>query len=72
MGRASNVVMSLWSVDDEATRDLMIDFVANLRAGMTVDRALQGAAINARRLNENPAFWAAFSVFGTPERLRTK
>ncbi len=67
---ASNVVMSVWSVDDQATRDLMIDFVGGLRAGQAVDKALREAAINVRRLDDNPAFWAAFSVFGAPERLR--
>ncbi len=65
---ASNVVMSLWSVDDAATHDLMIDLVARLRKGTAVDRALREAAINARLQNSNPAFWAAFSVFGAPER----
>lgn len=68
---ASNVVMSLWSVDDEATRDFMIDLVGRLREGRATDRAVKEAAINARLLNNNPAFWAAFSVFGAPERLRT-
>lgn len=66
---ASSVVMSLWSVDDTATRDLMIDFVGALRDGLAVDKALRKAAINARRLDDNPALWAAFSVFGAPERL---
>jgi len=69
---ASNVVMSLWSVDDDATRDLMIDLVARLRKGTAVDRALKEAAIDARLQNNNPAFWAAFSVFGAPERARMK
>lgn len=67
---ASSVVMSLWSVDDQATRDLMIDFVDKLRSGRPADQALREAAINARRLDDNPAFWAAFSVFGAPERVR--
>jgi len=69
---ASSVVMSLWSVDDAATRDLMIDLATKLREGIAVDRALKEAAIDARRLNNNPAFWAAFSVFGAPERAQTK
>lgn len=69
---ASSVVMSLWSVDDAATRDLMVDLVAMLRTGTAVDRALREAAIAARRQNDNPALWAAFSVFGAPERARSK
>jgi CHAT domain-containing protein len=66
---ASNVVMSLWNVDDEATRDLMIDLVGQLRSGKAVDLALREAAVRARRANRSPAYWAAFGVFGTPDRL---
>jgi hypothetical protein len=30
------------------------------------------AALDGRRLHDNPAFWAAFGVFCAPERLRTQ
>ena len=69
---ASSVVMSLWSVDDDATRDLMVDLVGELRAGRAADVALREAAIKARRADGNPALWAGFNVFGAPERLRPR
>lgn len=67
---ASSVVMSLWSVDDQATRDLMVDLVGRLREGRAVDQALREAALRLRRLDDNPALWAAFNVFGAPGKLR--
>jgi CHAT domain-containing protein len=66
---ASNVVMSLWSVDDAATRLLIDDFVGRLLEGMPSDRALRSAALKLRNVYRNPAFWAAFNVFGAPELM---
>lgn len=66
---ASNVVMSLWSVDDAATRELMTSFIASLLAGTPVDKALQSAMLAVRERYPSPAHWASFGVFGTPERL---
>jgi len=64
---ASNVVMSLWRVDDAATRDLMVDFVRRVSM-LPPDIALQRAMKRARRENPNPALWAGFTVFGAPMR----
>jgi CHAT domain-containing protein len=58
--------MSLWNVDDDTTRDLMRGFI-RLAGTMPVDKALQRAMQTARQTNPNPALWAGFSVFGTPE-----
>jgi CHAT domain-containing protein len=69
---ASNVVMSLWGVDDLAASNLMINFVHKLDKGVPVDMALRKVADDARRLDDNPAKWAAFNVFGVPEKIRVK
>ena len=69
---ASNVVMSLWSVDDNATRNLMVRFVKYILSGEPTDRALRKAAIDARLLDFNPAYWASFSLFGAPEVIPGK
>jgi CHAT domain-containing protein len=66
---ASNVVMSLWSVDDAATRELMTRFIDLLVAGTPVDKALQSAMLAVRERYPSPAHWASFAVFGAPERL---
>ena len=66
---ASNVVMSLWSVDDEATKELMEQFVDFVMKGQAVDKALQSAMLNFRGKYPSPSNWASFSVYGAPERL---
>lgn len=64
-GGAGSVVASLWNVDAAATRLLMGNFYARLKAGEGPIRALQRAAITVK---EKPAFrhpyyWAAFQVY---------
>lgn len=66
---ASSVVMSLWSVDDAATRDLMIEFVQMARSEPP-DKALQKAMQTRRDKYPNPALWSGFTVFGLPELQR--
>jgi CHAT domain-containing protein len=65
---ASNVVMSLWSVDDCATQKLMTDFI-RLKANKPTDKALQEAMQLSRESDDNPANWASFGIFGKPELL---
>lgn len=64
---ASNVVMSLWSVDDQATKELMENFVGLVVEGQAVDKALQSAMVSLRGKYPNPSYWASFSVYGAPE-----
>lgn len=68
---ASNVVMSLWSVDDLATKELMEHFVERIVQGEAVDKALQNAMRQLRDRPEyaSPSNWASFSIYGAPERL---
>lgn len=59
-------VMSLWKVDDDATRDLMIAFYKELKAGTGRAAALRKVqiAMLARRETQHPYFWAAFIPSG--------
>lgn len=66
---ASNVVMSLWSVDDEATKELMEQFVDLVVKGQAVDKALQSAMLKLKETYPSQSNWASFSVYGAPERL---
>jgi CHAT domain-containing protein len=59
------VVMSLWSVNDAATAELMQAFVANLRSHVPAE-ALRRATLQVRRKRPHPAQWASFVLFGTP------
>ncbi|HEX8748985.1 MAG TPA: CHAT domain-containing protein [Pyrinomonadaceae bacterium] len=59
------VVMSLWSVNDKATAQLMKAFVKYLDSNMPSE-ALRLAMLEVRRERPNPAHWASFVLFGTP------
>lgn len=59
-------IMSLWKVDDEATRDLMIDFYKRLVAGEGRSEALRQAqrGLLGRASHKHPYFWASFIPSG--------
>ena len=59
------VVMSLWSVDDEATRFLMTRFVQQLSSYPPAE-ALRRAMLASRAKYRDPAVWAPFLLFGQP------
>ena len=59
------VVMSLWSVSDEATVLLMDRFRHHLDGNVAAE-ALRLAMLDARETYPEPALWAPFTLFGTP------
>jgi CHAT domain-containing protein len=59
------VVMSLWSVNDKATAQLMKAFVKYLRSNEPSE-ALRLAMLDTRRARPAPSQWASFVLFGTP------
>ncbi len=61
---ARAVMATLWSVEDKATRDLMINFYQNLSQGQDKAQALQQAKI--AQINRHPYFWSAFLLIGDP------
>jgi len=56
------LIMSLWSVDDNATQLMMTEFYSNLMAGMSKREAFLKAqrTLKTTKGFENPRFWAAF------------
>jgi len=63
---ATTVLASLWSVGDESTKELMVEFYRQLAAGRSKAAALQSAEI---KLLKNPKFarplyWAPFVLMG--------
>jgi len=62
---AANTVMSLWSVDDDATRFLMEHFY-RLITDHAPAEALRLATLATRERFPNPGQWASFAVFGRP------
>jgi CHAT domain-containing protein len=64
---ASQVVASLWSVDDSATNALMSDFSAGIASGAGAEWSLRDAVRSAwQRSLGDAALWSAFYVFGLP------
>ena len=57
---AESILMSLWSVDDATTRELMVLFYTDLVNGMNPDDALTAAKNRMRRSGYSPDKWAAF------------
>ncbi|HVH46106.1 MAG TPA: CHAT domain-containing protein, partial [Labilithrix sp.] len=59
-------LMSLWKVDDEATRDLMIAFYRDLKSGTGRSAALRKVqlAMLSKKETQHPYFWAAFIPSG--------
>lgn len=64
-GGVPRVVMSLWSVSDEATVHLMDRFAAHMLEH-TPSEALRLAMLDARKKYDDPSLWAPFTLFGTP------
>ena len=61
---ASNVVASLWEVEDRTTAELMTHFYGALKAGSSKKAALQEAQSALRKRHPEPMFWAAFYLTG--------
>jgi CHAT domain-containing protein len=65
---AESSLLSLWKVDDRATRVLMEAFYVRLRQGDSPEQALRGAQQlmrqHERREWRHPYVWAAFQLYG--------
>jgi len=68
---ARALVMSLWKVDDAATRDLMIAFYGELARGQGRTEALRTAQLGvlASATHQHPYYWAAFMHYGDASPL---
>jgi tetratricopeptide (TPR) repeat protein len=67
---AAAVVMSLWKVPDEPTRELMEVFYRRLLAGESRAEALRRAQLQTRSRYPDPRDWGAFILQGEPGALR--
>ena len=59
-----SLISSLWQVDDQATRDLMVNLYTNL-ATMSKDEALRQAQLKVKKQYPHPYYWAAFLLTGS-------
>ena len=64
-------VLSLWKVDDDATRDLMIDYYTALKGGDGRSEALRQVQLKmlASPYRQHPYYWASFIHSGDWAKL---
>ncbi len=69
-----NLVMTLWTVDDRSSKEIMIDFYKSLIAGSGVSGSLRSSKLNylskADPLHAHPHFWAGFIELGQDKVLQ--
>lgn len=64
---ARSLLVSLWNVDDDSTRDLMVAFYKEYLRHGNKALALQRAMQSVRRLHPEPRHWAPFTLVGLDE-----
>jgi CHAT domain-containing protein len=66
---ARTLVMSLWKVADQETRELMTEFYGRILRGEPRSEALRQAQLSLRKKHISPAIWGAFVCQGDPRPL---
>jgi len=61
---AKSLVLSLWDVHDDSTKEFMIEFYSRLQAGLSKAEAMQAACIGLRERRPHPYHWAPFLLIG--------
>jgi CHAT domain-containing protein len=61
---APSMLLSLWTVDDEATATLMTDFYRRLQASETPAESLRNAQLQLMQDRPHPFFWSPFFLMG--------
>jgi len=61
---ATNILMSMWNVNDPATTELMTKFYASWAATGDAYDALRNAALEIKKNNPSPYYWAPFVLYG--------
>jgi CHAT domain-containing protein/predicted metal-dependent hydrolase len=61
---AASLLLTLWTVNDEAATELMGSFYRNLQRGMALAEALREAQLGFIRDGSHPYFWSPFVLTG--------
>lgn len=61
---AKSIIMSLWTVNDNSTKELMIDFYKNYLTTKNKRESLHKAQLNTMKKFNHPYFWGAFIYLG--------
>ncbi|MEW5858581.1 MAG: CHAT domain-containing protein, partial [Cyanobacteriota bacterium] len=59
---AKAVMASLWNAEDNATKEIMIQFYENIKKGMSKGEALRQAKLS--QIDKDPFFWSPFVLIG--------
>jgi CHAT domain-containing protein len=63
-GGATSLLLSLWDVHDDSTRELMVEFYRNYIRTDDLAGSLQRAMQQVRKTRPHPYFWAPFMLVG--------
>jgi CHAT domain-containing protein len=61
---AQSLVLSLWDVHDESTKEFMIGFYTRLQKDLSKAQAMQATMLELRERYPHPYHWAPFSLIG--------
>jgi CHAT domain-containing protein len=61
---AQSLVLSLWDVHDDSTKEFMVEFYTQLQRGRCKAEAMQTASIRLRDSRPHPYHWAPFLLIG--------
>ncbi len=60
-----SIAVSLWTVDDDSTKELMVEFYQNWYGkGMDKAQAMRQAMLTVMKTHAKPSDWAAFTILG--------
>jgi CHAT domain-containing protein/Tfp pilus assembly protein PilF len=59
---AKSIIATLWNSEDNTSVEIMSQFYANLKQGMSKSEALQKAKLS--QIKRHPAFWSVFILIG--------
>jgi CHAT domain-containing protein len=57
---AQNLMMTLWKVDDQATKELMSYFYSQLSSLSSIEEAFRNSQLTLRKKYPHPKFWGSF------------
>jgi len=59
-----SLVLSLWDIHDESSKDFMIGFYSRLQQGASKAEAIRATMLELRKSRPHPYHWASFSLIG--------
>lgn len=61
---AQSIIMSLWTVDDKTTQELMVSFYEKYLSGQDIITAFRDARLEIKDKYQDPYYWDAFKLLG--------